>query len=1164
MTEPDQPEPGRDLVHIVADEALVFGEPLIRAATNPWARARLLRALGWDLAAATGWDAAKLDDWLAGVADAAGAVVTIVEDPGDLDFDKLRRVIDQAQRLSKLGSLPPLATGQVPDPQVLADMGIDLLTFLTVNRLFAASPVTYRILVLLGLITPAADAEPSPPAPADPAKPPIRLSRRRDRLNLDLLVDLLTDPVKALRSVYAPGGITSQADADLTASILFPRVAALLRELGVPARYGIDSDLADRLTEAGVAISGHMLSVEGRIAAGAFRFLIGGSVALRHLPPDGGPAVILVPRLEAGVSAVLGRFRFDLDVAGTPPAALEISEAGFVVRGGGGSLTVTAGVARLPDREGFALRLGPAAGTHLGVGQLGLAGSVTVGTGRDDVSVALRAGDGEIVIRAGDGDTFLKKVLPENGLRVGFALGVGWSRLGGLTIEGGASMAVTLGVHQALGPVELQSIFLAVEGDTRRRLIRLTAALTAKLEIGTFKAVVERIGVTGTLSFPAGGGAVGAVTPSLAFKPPDGLAVSLKAGPVTGGGYLFIDQDKGRYAGALELGFQEFKLAALGLLNTKMPDGSPIRDAAGAEIWSFIVVAAAQWKPVHIMFGIHIAGAGLVVGIHRTADVEALRAGVRSKALDAVLFPPDPVGNAPNLLATLGTLFPVAPGRFTFGLMGRFTWGPGTWLSLELGLILEIPAPLRLIVLGRIQLTLPRPPEGQSKVENPAVSLRLDSLGILDFDRSEFSLDASLIDSKIAGMAISGDMALRASWGAAAGFALAVGGFHPRFTPPPAFPTLGRLTLKIVDKPAVRLILQAYLAVTSNSVQLGARLDLHAEAAGFSVDGLLLLDVLIRFRPFGFETDLAAGVVLKKGDRELLVVQVELHLTGPDPWHARGRARFKLWFINGSVPFEGSFGEQRAAEPAPEPPNVKEQLRTALSEPGAWTVTPPAGPLVGLRDAPVATDVILLHPLGSLGVHQSVMPLDVTVRRLGPVVLGGPSRCTVAGLRLGTEPTLITGEPVLDQFAPGEYFELTDDERLSRPGFEPLPAGRRFATGIAVPVDASLGATTDLDYEVSILDAPDRPVRDKHVEALPTDQVLRMAATGPVAVAPARRAGPRRFLAPAPPVVVRPPQFTPVDERGRAAAPGLTGSYTVVREQAGDSVRLAARSEVPS
>ena len=46
----DAPAEGKDLVHIIADEAVAFSAPLIAAGTNPWARARLLDALGWDCA----------------------------------------------------------------------------------------------------------------------------------------------------------------------------------------------------------------------------------------------------------------------------------------------------------------------------------------------------------------------------------------------------------------------------------------------------------------------------------------------------------------------------------------------------------------------------------------------------------------------------------------------------------------------------------------------------------------------------------------------------------------------------------------------------------------------------------------------------------------------------------------------------------------------------------------------------------------------------------------------------------------------------------------------------------------------------------------------------------------------------------------------------------
>src|SRR3712207_8087723 len=40
-----------------------------------------------------------------------------------------------------------------------------------------------------------------------------------------------------------------------------------------------------------------------------------------------------------------------------------------------------------------------------------------------------------------------------------------------------------------------------------------------------------------------------------------------------------------------------------------------------------------------LVLGIRLAGVGVIVGIHRTMDPEALRAGVRNRTLDAVLFP---------------------------------------------------------------------------------------------------------------------------------------------------------------------------------------------------------------------------------------------------------------------------------------------------------------------------------------------------------------------------------------------------------------------------------------------------------------------------------------------------------------------------------------------
>ena len=59
---------------------------------------------------------------------------------------------------------------------------------------------------------------------------------------------------------------------------------------------------------------------------------------------------------------------------------------------------------------------------------------------------------------------------------------------------------------------------------------------------------------------------MGPLNISAGFKPPNGLGLSINAGAVIGGGYLFFDFEKEEYAGALELTIAGFISAkAIGL-----------------------------------------------------------------------------------------------------------------------------------------------------------------------------------------------------------------------------------------------------------------------------------------------------------------------------------------------------------------------------------------------------------------------------------------------------------------------------------------------------------------------------------------------------------------------------------------------------------------------
>ncbi|MGE3177280.1 MAG: alpha/beta fold hydrolase, partial [Vicinamibacterales bacterium] len=478
-----------------------------------------------------------------------------------------------------------------------------------------------------------------------------------------------------------------------------------------------------------------------------------------------------------------------------------------------------------------------------------------------------------IHVAAADADTFLQKVLPPE-LSAPFDVSVLWREGSGLQFFGGttgAGLELTFPLDIDLTIIQIAELFLGLQADGSSAT--LDAALTGAATLSPLSVVVDRVGLR-TEFTPA--------ATTIAFRAPDGLGLVLDAGVVTGGGYLYIDETKGQYAGAIQLQMEGLSLAAIGLLDTRMPDGTPILGPGGLPGFSLLIVITAEFPPIQLGFGFTLNGIGGVLGLDRTIDVPALRAGVRTQALDAMLFPADPIGDAANVVRTLGTIFPVADGGFVVGPMVRLAWGTPTILTLDLGILLEVPDPIRVVVLGRLKVALP------SDDTLAVVVINLDAVGVIDFDRGEVSLDAVLYDSLIAGFALTGEMALRARWEEEPSFTLAVGGFHPSFDPPADFPDLARVALSLSSGDNPRLRLEAYLAVTANTIQFGSNLEVYAEAGGFEVDGHLSFDALMQLDPFGLQIDIDGSLSVSYRGNMICSVGVCLSLSGPAPWHALG------------------------------------------------------------------------------------------------------------------------------------------------------------------------------------------------------------------------------------------------------------------------------------
>ena len=76
------------------------------------------------------------------------------------------------------------------------------------------------------------------------------------------------------------------------------------------------------------------------------------------------------------------------------------------------------------------------------------------------------------------------------------------------------------------------------------------------------------------------------------------------------------------------------------------------------------------------------------------------------RALDAVLFPENPVADAARIVGTLQAVMPAREGQFMGGIIGRFTWAVPTVMTIELGVVLEAPDPWRMLILGQIRALL--------------------------------------------------------------------------------------------------------------------------------------------------------------------------------------------------------------------------------------------------------------------------------------------------------------------------------------------------------------------------------------------------------------------------------------------------------------------------
>ena len=125
----------------------------------------------------------------------------------------------------------------------------------------------------------------------------------------------------------------------------------------------------------------------------------------------------------------------------------------------------------------------------------------------------------------------------------------------------------------------------------------------------------------------------------MAFKPPLGVGLDLDLGDAAERRRLRRLRPGDRpLLGASRSSFLAVGLGAVVVVDTQLP-GDPTAGRCSR-------ASPPTFPGLPLGFGFFLSGVGGLLCLNRTMDVEALAAGLKSGAVDAILFPDDPLGDA--------------------------------------------------------------------------------------------------------------------------------------------------------------------------------------------------------------------------------------------------------------------------------------------------------------------------------------------------------------------------------------------------------------------------------------------------------------------------------------------------------------------------------------
>jgi hypothetical protein len=1004
---------GRELLAALADVAVIAGDQDYFVAH--------MRSLGWEVT--------TVPPPFQSVATAGERIIDLLssedfEDEAVLAvLEATVRIVDavhQLQSASQTGFPTPAAAGEY-----WSTIAREFLDSMVVDYLTSRRPTLGAALKLLGLVR----------------ENPIsvtatRLEYVKREVRWDAIGTLIADPKKGFNEAFDWSGAPRLRDViDASATLLQgiglePRLTALddallaFLKAGAIAPNDADTyayDLQWSPSNDGEDAQvdfGTMIYLRPPTAARAASISI-----LPYARLSGSEEIALGERLSVTLKGQAD-FTKGLAITITPGAPVTF-ESGFI---GGSSLPpaeALVGIKLKPDETGEILLFGTPDASRFAIGSAAfLAGAKSGNGGKIDALIDLAFDDAKLVIKPGpdDADSFLASVLPADGLTARFSLSLRYSSLTGFHLGGSGGLEANFPSRMQIGPIELQSVTLGVR--PQGNALTLSAGATIAAKLGPLQGVVENVGLRLAVTFPdPPNGNLGPANVDFGFKPPSGVGLSLDLSVIKGGGYLFFDLEKGEYAGALEFTLLEFiSVKAIGLINTKTPDGS--------KGFSLLLILTAEFNPgLQLSFGFTLIGVGGLVGLNRAMRFDPILAGVRTGAITSVMFPEDVVANAPRILNDLRAFFPPQAGTFLLGPMVKIGWGTPTLISISMGVILEIPG--NIAILGVLELALPTK-------DAPILQIKVAFAGGIDFEAKRIFFVAGMFDSRVLTMALEGGMGFYISYGDDPVFVLTVGGFHPRFAPPALpFQSPDRVALSILNTSVARIRVENYFAVTSNTVQFGARAELFFGLGPCEVSGHIGFDALFQFSPFYVIIEVSGSISLRVFGVGLFSIRLRFSLEGLTPWRARGEGSISFLFFDVSANFDITWGD--VVSEIERFVLVLPILITEIKKTENWKQTLPDGLhlLVTLRKIEDTGADLVMHPLGALEFSQRAIPFDRLLDKIGEQTPSDVERVSVRpkGTEIGR-----LGE-TREQFSPGQFEKMDAAAKLARKSYEPMASG---------------------------------------------------------------------------------------------------------------------------